>query len=83
MTVDPKYVMIMKAGYDLVFGYKDGNSTAYNMAAGATAQGFLNLLTGAHGKFFYKFKGGGTGDVLFIPLYDELIKRGVKFKFFH
>ena len=73
---------ILVAGYDLVFGFKDGDTTRPDIAAGTAAFGILQMMLGFRGSFFYKFR-YGTGDVLFAPLYATLKRDyGVKFKFF-
>lgn len=42
------------------------------------------LIRGAHykGHVFYRMQ-GGMGDIIFVPLYLALLRRGVKFRFFH
>jgi len=73
---------ITRAGYDLVFGFHNGDPAKPSMAAGVCLQGMLNLVAGWHGNFFFKFR-TGTADALFVPLYNELSARGVDFRFLH
>ncbi|MCU1276921.1 MAG: cytoplasmic rane protein, partial [bacterium] len=62
--------------YDLVFAVDSG------MAAGATIGCATRMLLTYKGALFYKMQ-AGMGDTVFTPLYLELKKRGVKFRFFH
>ncbi|MGZ3443616.1 MAG: FAD-dependent oxidoreductase, partial [Polyangia bacterium] len=62
--------------YDLVFAVDSG------MAAGATIACATRMLLTYKGALFYKMQ-AGMGDTVFTPLYLELKKRGVKFRFFH
>jgi uncharacterized protein with NAD-binding domain and iron-sulfur cluster len=73
---------IMRGLYDLVFGYEDADPKRPRFAAGLAA--FLS------GKMLFDFKGAifwkmaaGMGDVVFAPLYQVLLDRGVEFEFFH
>ena len=73
---------IMRGLYDLVFGYEDADPKRPRFAAGLAA--FLS------GKMLFDFKGAifwkmaaGMGDVVFAPLYQALLARGVEFEFFH
>jgi uncharacterized protein with NAD-binding domain and iron-sulfur cluster len=73
---------IMRGLYDLVFGYEDADPKRPRFAAGLAA--FLS------GKMLFDFKGAifwkmaaGMGDVVFAPLYQVLVERGVEFEFFH
>jgi uncharacterized protein with NAD-binding domain and iron-sulfur cluster len=73
---------IMRGLYDLVFGYEDADPKRPRFAAGLAA--FLS------GKMLFDFKGAifwkmaaGMGDVVFAPLYQALVERGVEFEFFH
>ena len=73
---------ITRGGYDLIFGFKNGDVRHPECAAGVASQGILNMGAGYHGELFYKFQ-FGTADVLFAPLYQELVSRGVRFEFMH
>ena len=67
--------------YDLVFAHVDGDPQHTSFGAGWGV--FLS------GKTFFDFKGAifwkmtaGMGDVVFAPLYEALVRRGVTFEFF-
>ena len=67
--------------YDLVFAHVDGDPERTSFGAGWGV--FLS------GKTFFDFKGAifwkmtaGMGDVVFAPLYEALLRRGVTFEFF-
>ena len=73
---------IVRAMYDLVFAYEDGDPRRPRFAAG------LGLFLA--GKLFFEYRGAifwgmeaGSGDVVFAPLYEALRARGVRFAFFH
>ena len=80
----PRFVIespFVELGYHYAFSYIDGDPKRPNMAAGTALRGYLRMLFGQSGSFFYHFN-GGIGDVLIKPLYDVLKARGVKFEFF-
>ena len=71
-----------RCGYDYAFAYIDGDSAQPAVAAGAALRGFLRmLLTYNHSVFAHM--NGGMGEIVFVPLYEVLKSRGVKFEFFH
>ena len=72
----------LRAVYDLVFGYADGDVSKPQFAAGTAMYGMLRMLLTYKGAIFYKMQ-AGMGDTVFTPLYQVLKKRGVKFQFFH
>ena len=73
---------IIRSGYDYAFAYDDGGDpNKPNLAAG-TALRALFLMMFYKGHFFWKMR-GAMGEVVIAPLYLALLKRGVKFKFFH
>ena len=41
---------------DLIFGFKDGDVSKPECAAGVAVQGILNMGMGFHGDMFYKFQ---------------------------
>jgi len=72
---------LVRGVYDLVFGFEDGDPDRPRFAAG------LGLFLS--GKLFFEYRGsifwklqGGMGDVVFTPLYEALVERGVAFEFF-
>jgi uncharacterized protein with NAD-binding domain and iron-sulfur cluster len=71
---------LVRGVYDLVFGFQDGDPERPRFAAG------LGLFLS--GKLFFEYKGSifwklnaGMGDVIFAPLYEALVARGVSFRF--
>ena len=72
----------VRALYDLVFAYRAGDQAAPEIAAGAGVENLLSILTRNHLTCMAKLR-GGMGDVVFVPLYDVLKLRGVRFAFFH
>lgn len=68
--------------YDLVFAYENGDFTKPNVEAGVAALAMLRLSLCYHGGVMWKMQ-AGMGDTIFSPIYELLIKRGVKFNYFH
>ncbi|MCG8671105.1 MAG: NAD(P)-binding protein [Pseudomonadales bacterium] len=72
----------VRAVYDLVFSYIDGDINNPSFEAGTCLQGALRMVFCYEGGIMWKMQ-AGMGDVVFTPLYQVLKKRGVKFKYFH
>lgn len=72
---------ILRAVYDVAFGYPGGDIAKANVAAGTATNDLLRLLFSYRGALMYKMQ-AGMGDVVFTPLYEVLRRRGVRFKFF-
>ena len=68
--------------YDLVFGFRDGDTAKPDFAAGTCVRGILRMLFTYKGALMYEMQ-SGMGDTIFTPLYGILRQRGVKFEFFH
>ena len=68
--------------YDLVFGYEGGDLDRPRLAAGVALNGILQMIFGYKGAVMWRML-AGMGDVVFTPLYEVLLARGVKFEFFH
>ncbi len=68
--------------YDLVFAYQDGDFAKPNVEAGVAALAMLRLSLCYHGGVMWKMQ-AGMGDTIFSPIYELLIKRGVKFEYFN
>jgi uncharacterized protein with NAD-binding domain and iron-sulfur cluster len=68
--------------YDLVLAYEDGDVGRPNLAAGTGLRGTLRMLFAYKGAIFWKMQ-AGMGDTIFGPLYEVLVRRGVRFEFFH
>lgn len=73
---------LIRGLYDLVFGYEDGDPGRPGFGAGLgvflSAKTFLDYK----GAIFWKMQ-AGMGEVVFAPLYEALVRRGVRFEFFH
>ncbi|MBZ2209461.1 NAD(P)-binding protein [Massilia soli] len=72
----------VRAAYDLVFAYQDGDFARPTAEAGTMLRGMLRLMFGYKGSIIFKMQ-AGMGDTVFTPLYEVLAGRGVKFRFFH
>ena len=68
--------------YDLALAYEDGDRRRPRVAAGQALRGLLRLFFSYRGAFFWKMR-AGMGDVVFAPFYEVLVRRGVRFEFFH
>jgi uncharacterized protein with NAD-binding domain and iron-sulfur cluster len=77
-TVDSAPVEVI---YDLVFGFRDGDTSAHDFAAGTCVRGLLRMLFGYRGNLMFKMN-AGMGDTIFTPFYALLKARGVRFEFF-
>jgi uncharacterized protein with NAD-binding domain and iron-sulfur cluster len=76
---------IIRALYDIVFAYRDGDATdpsKADLAAGTTTKTILHINFDYYNAVFMKMQ-AGMGDTIFAPIYEVLKKRGVKFRFFH
>jgi uncharacterized protein with NAD-binding domain and iron-sulfur cluster len=72
----------LRALYDLVFAYEDGDVSRPRIAAGQAMRGSLRAFFTYRGAFFWKMH-AGMGDIVFAPFYEVLKARGVRFRFFH
>jgi len=68
--------------YDLAFAYEDGDPLKPGMAAGEGLRGSFRMLFTYRKSLFWKMQ-AGMGDAVFAPYYEVLIRRGVRFQFFH
>ena len=68
--------------YDLAFAYAGGDARRPACGAATAIRGLHRLLFTYRGALMWKLN-GGMGDVVFAPLYELLVKRGVQFDFFH
>ncbi|WP_164478797.1 FAD-dependent oxidoreductase [Mycolicibacterium stellerae] len=73
---------LVRALYDMVFGYTDGDPGRPSFGAGVAVFLTGQVLFGYKGAFFWKMT-AGMGDVVIAPLYQALRRRGVDFEFFH
>ncbi|MFN7176576.1 MAG: FAD-dependent oxidoreductase, partial [Thermaurantiacus sp.] len=68
--------------YDLALAYEDGDAARPRAAAGQGLRGLLRMFFGYRGAMFWRMR-AGMGDVVFAPLHELLVRRGVTFRFFH
>ncbi|MDX1884510.1 FAD-dependent oxidoreductase [Mycolicibacterium sp. 120270] len=73
---------LVRALYDIVFGYTDGDPDRPAFGAGVAVFLTGQVLFGYKGAFFWKMT-AGMGDVVIAPIYQVLQRRGVEFEFFH
>ena len=72
----------IKALYDVAFSYLAGDTNRPDFAAGAAVRCIMRIYFGYKGSFLYKLN-AGMGETVFVPFYEALKQRGVKFEFFH
>jgi uncharacterized protein with NAD-binding domain and iron-sulfur cluster len=72
----------VRALYDMAFAYENGDVTRPAMAAGTAVQDALRLFFTYRGAVSWKMQ-SGMGDTVFVPFYEVLRRRGVRFEFFH
>ncbi|MEQ1691800.1 MAG: NAD(P)-binding protein [Gemmatimonas sp.] len=75
----------LRTYYNLALAYSGGDSTDpanENAAAGVAINIMLRGCVGYRGAFMWEMQ-SGMGDTIFAPYYEVLLKRGVKFEFFH
>ena len=73
---------LVRGVYDLAFGYEGGDDARPRFAAGTGVLLSAKLFFDYRGAIFWKMA-AGMGDVVFAPLYQALVRRGVEFRFFH
>ncbi len=71
----------IRALYDCMFAYRDGDLEKPDFAAGAALGCYLRIGLLYRGDVLYEMN-AGMGDVVVMPIYQLLAKRGVKFEFF-
>ena len=81
-TQDHAWSAPVRAIYDLVFAYEQGDERRPNLAAGVAMRICLRVTLGYRGSILYRMQ-AGMGDTVFTPIYKVLKYRGVKFQFFH
>ena len=81
---------VLRSVYDSSFSYENGDTTippgetfppAAKYEAGTVLRGIIRGLFTYRGALTYRFA-AGTGDSCYVPMYQVLKRRGVKFKFF-
>ena len=75
---------VVRAFYDMAFAYPDGvaDDARGSVAAGAALRSILRLLFTYRGAPMWQLR-HGMGDTVFVPMYETLRRRGVRFAFFH
>lgn len=73
---------LVRAFYDLLFAYRDGNPDDQRVAAGVALRFIFRMTLTYKGAIFWKMQ-AGMGDTVFTPLHQVLARRGVQFRFFH
>jgi uncharacterized protein with NAD-binding domain and iron-sulfur cluster len=79
MTVDSA---LIRGLYDFIFAYDGGDSSRPSLAAGVGLRLCLRTAFAYKGAMMWKMQ-AGMGDIVFVPLYEALRQRGVRFHFFH
>lgn len=72
----------IRALYELLFAYEDGDPARPNLEAGTALRWMLRMACAYRGSVMYRMT-AGMGDAVFAPLYEVLARRGVRFAFFH
>ncbi|GAB3428374.1 NAD(P)-binding protein [Massilia solisilvae] len=72
----------IRALYELLFAYEDGDPARPNLEAGTALRWMLRMAFAYRGSVMYRMT-AGMGDAVFAPLYEVLARRGVRFAFFH
>ncbi|MFK5635455.1 MULTISPECIES: FAD-dependent oxidoreductase [unclassified Ornithinimicrobium] len=72
---------IVRGMYDLAFAYEEGDRSRPRFAAGLGLQLASRMLFDCKGAIFWRMQ-AGMGEVVFAPLYEALVRRGVQFRFF-
>jgi len=75
-------VLVRAVVYDLAFAYEGGDAQRPAFGAGTALRCLLRTFFGYSGAIMWKMN-AGMGDVVFAPLYELLVKRGVDIRFFH
>ncbi len=73
--------VVMRATYDFVFGFRNGDASQRDVAAGVMLRGAMRSAFDTRGSVIWKMQ-AGMGDTVFTPFYKVLKDRGVKFQFF-
>jgi len=73
---------IVRGMYDLVFAYEGGEKSRPRFAAGLGLQLAARMLFDFKGAVFWRMQ-AGMGEVVFAPLYEALVRRGVQVRLFH
>lgn len=72
---------ILRGMYDLTFAYEAGDRSRPRFSAGLGLELAMRMLFDFKGSIFWRMR-AGMGEVVFAPLYQALVQRGVEFRFF-
>ena len=72
----------IRALYDTVFAYPDGDNTRPGEIEAGTSFLVQMAILRYRGHIAYKMR-AGTGDIVVAPMYEAMRARGVRFEFFH
>ena len=72
---------IVRGMHDLTFAYEGGDHSKPGFAAGLGLQLAGRMLFDFKGSIFWRMN-AGTGEAIFAPMYEALVRRGVEFRFF-
>jgi uncharacterized protein with NAD-binding domain and iron-sulfur cluster len=72
---------IVRGMHDLTFAYEGGDHGKPGFAAGLGLQLAGRMLFDFKGSIFWRMN-AGTGEAIFAPMYEALVRRGVQFRFF-
>jgi hypothetical protein len=73
---------LVRGMYDLVFGYREGDRARPEFSAGLGVFLAIRMFLDYKGALFWKMT-AGMGDVVFAPLHEALVRRGVDIRYFH
>ncbi|MDQ1635657.1 MAG: hypothetical protein QOJ32_2466, partial [Frankiaceae bacterium] len=74
--------LIRAAVYDLAFAYRNGDTEQPSCSAATALRGLARMVFDYKGSLAYKMR-AGMGETVFAPIYLALLRRGVRFEFFH
>ncbi|TFV87047.1 amine oxidase [Blastococcus sp. CT_GayMR16] len=72
---------VVRGMYDLTFAYVGGDRARPRFAAGLGLSLAGRMLFDFKGSLFWRMQ-AGMGEIVFAPLYQALVRRGVEFRFF-
>jgi uncharacterized protein with NAD-binding domain and iron-sulfur cluster len=70
------------AMYSQLFAFVDGDPARPDIEAGTALRWMMRMSFAYRGSVLYRMQ-AGMGDAVFAPLYEVLVRRGVRFEFFH
>ena len=73
---------IVRGMHELTFAFEGGDHDRPRFSAGLGLQLAGRMLFDYKGSVFWRMR-AGMGEVVFAPMYQALVRRGVEFRFFH